>query len=111
MGLRVYPWELGSQQPSADPTEKGECRVQVNGQVYEIWWQKHSEGLVYALVRTEVEAGRALEPGAKTAVAYLVYDLVRQAVVCVHGTALDYGLFVDALERGLTHIAGEGNGV
>lgn len=109
MGLRVYPWELGSRQPSAGHTENGECRVQGNGQVYEIWWQKHPEGLVYALVRTEVEAGRALEPGAKTAVAYLVYDTVRKAIVCVHGTALDNKPFVDALEKGLTQITAEGN--
>ena len=111
MGLRVYPWELGSQQPSAGHVESGECHARVKGKVFEIWWQKHPEGLVYALVRTEVTVGRALEPGAKTAVTYLVYDIGREAILCVYGTALDSEPFVAALERSLKHIIAEGNAV
>lgn len=106
MVLRVYPWEIGTEE-WAVKLESGECRVKIGGEGYEIWWQKHPEKLIFAFVRTESGAGRALEPGAKTVVTYLVYDIHRNAIISIYGTALDSRPFVEAFSIGLKEIIKE----
>lgn len=99
----VLQWEV-------DPTDRearsGEAYLTIGDWEYRMWWQLHTRGLAYASIQAieddTLEHGTSARPHpVGTAVAVnLVYDLDREAVVAIYGTARDFRPFVEAFRQG-----------
>ena len=101
--MPVFQWEIDPSKP--DAKEYGEAEVERQGWIFRLWWQIHSAGLVYAAISAVCEeeeerpAARQHPIGRNVAV-NLVYDLQREGVVAIYGTALDFRPFVEVFIEG-----------
>ncbi|MHC4217742.1 MAG: iron-sulfur cluster assembly protein [Planctomycetota bacterium] len=98
----VYQWEIDPSDPAPD---SGEAQVRLADWEYDIWWQVHPAGLVYASIQAlqddSVTAGPQREhPMGRNVVVNVVFDRERRAVVAVYGTARDFRPFIEAFRIG-----------
>lgn len=98
----VYQWEIDPNDPAP---ESGEAQVRLADWEYDIWWQVHPAGLVYASIQAlqddPMTAGPQREhPMGRNVVVNVVYDRKRRAVVAVYGTARDFRPFIEAFRIG-----------
>jgi metal-sulfur cluster biosynthetic enzyme len=98
----VFQWEID---PSDASREYGESEVERDGWVFRMWWQMHPTGLVYASVSAiaeeqEERPGAREHPIGRNVAVNLVYDLRREGVVAIYGTALDFRPFVEVFLEG-----------
>lgn len=93
----VFQWEIDPADPAL---ESGDAHVLLDEWEYSIWWQRHSEGLLYAslqaLHRDEAGGPERAHPLGRNVVVNLVYDEHRQGIVAIYGTARDFRPFVEA---------------
>lgn len=109
----VFQWEVD---PSDSTRGYGESELERGGWIYRTWWQVHPARLVYASISAiggeieEPRPGVRPHPVGRNVVVNLVYDLRRQGVVAVYGTALDFRpfveVFLDAFGAGERETAG-----
>lgn len=108
----VFQWEIDPSDPQRQGY--GEHETERGGWVFRVWWQTHPAGLVYASVSAIADADDELRPFARAhpvgrnIAVNLVYDLRRQGVLAVYGTALDFRPFVEVFLEGFG--AGEARG-
>jgi len=98
----VYQWEMD---PSDGSLRSGESHVVLGAWEYDVWWQTHPSGLVYASLQAlrddSVTSGsERLHPVGRNVVVNLVYDVRRTGVVAIYGTARDFRPFIDAFRLG-----------
>ncbi len=98
----VYQWEIDPSDPVPD---SGEAQVRLADWEYDIWWQVHPAGLVYASIQAlqddAMTAGPQREhPMGRNVVVNVVFDRKRRAVVAVYGTARDFRPFIEAFRIG-----------
>jgi metal-sulfur cluster biosynthetic enzyme len=98
----VYQWEIDPNDPAPD---SGEAQVRLADWEYDIWWQVHPAGLVYASIQAlqddAMTGGPQREhPMGRNVVVNVVYDRKRRAVVAVYGTARDFRPFIEAFRIG-----------
>lgn len=95
----VFQWEIDPSDPARQPY--GESEVERDGWIFRSWWQVHPAGLVYASISaipdedTEDRTFARPHPIGRNVAVNLVYDLRRQGVVAVYGTAQDFRPFVE----------------
>lgn len=93
----VFQWEINPADPSL---ESGESHLTMDDWDYDIWWQLHPVGLLYASIqalRDDPAAGPERQhPVGRNVVVNLVYDQRRAGVVAIYGTARDFRPFVEA---------------
>lgn len=93
----VFQWEID---PTDSTLESGEVSVTQGDWEYEIWFQVHPVGLVYASIQALCEdpAGgpERQHPVGRNVAVNLVYDRRRGGVVAIYGTARDFRPFVEA---------------
>ncbi|MEK7685267.1 MAG: iron-sulfur cluster assembly protein [Verrucomicrobiota bacterium] len=99
----VFQWEIDPADPARQ--QYGESEVERGGWIFRIWWQVHPAGLVYASISAiseeEEERPQARQhPIGRNVAVNLVYDLRRQGVVAIYGTALDFRPFVEVFLEG-----------
>ncbi len=99
----VFQWEIDPSDPQRQ--HYGEHEVERDGWLFRVWWQVHPAGLVYASISAisdeEEERPHArLHPVGRSVAVNLVYDLRREGVVAVYGTALDFRPFVEVFLQG-----------
>jgi hypothetical protein len=100
----VFQWEIDPSDPRR--LEYGESELERDGWVFRVWWQVHPAGLVYASVSAmadEIQEERPhvrRHPVGRNVAVNLVYDLRRQGVVAIYGTALDFRPFVEVFLEG-----------
>ncbi len=102
----VYQWEID---PSDSTRKSGEADVKIGDWDYEIWWQGHPSDLVYAAIQalkddTVFDGPERTHPSGRNVVVNLVYDLRREAVVAIYGTARDFRPFVEAFRAGCDQV-------
>jgi metal-sulfur cluster biosynthetic enzyme len=97
--VRVFQWEIDPSNSSGLPY--GEHEVERGKWTFRLWWQVHPADLVYASISAIAQEddgahsfGRPHPIGRNVAV-NLVYDLRRQGIVAIYGTALDFRPFVE----------------
>lgn len=99
----VHQWEID---PRDESRESGEAHLEVGGWEYQMWWQEHPAGLVYASIQAlqADSVGRSgsarTHPVGRAVTVNLVYDRRRQAVVAIYGTARDFRPFVQVFQEG-----------
>lgn len=98
----VLQWEIDPADPSL---ESGEAQLTLGEWDYDIWWQAHPAGLIYASLQALDEDGvvagpERQHPLGRNVVVNLVYDRERRGVVAVYGTARDFRPFVEAFRIG-----------
>lgn len=99
----VFQWEIDPSDPERQ--QYGEAETERDGWIFRAWWQVHPAGLVYASISAigeeEEERPHARQhPIGRNVAVNLVYDLKRQGVVAVYGTALDFRPFVTVFLQG-----------
>lgn len=99
----VFQWQVD---PSDSTLPSGEPHVEFGGWEYDIWWQAHPAGLIYAAIQamSDDPAPAAMErqhPIGRNVVVNLVFDQKREGVIAVYGTARDFRPFVEAFRIGL----------
>ncbi|MBI4622221.1 MAG: DUF59 domain-containing protein [Verrucomicrobia bacterium] len=100
----VFQWEIDPSAPERH--EYGEAEKERNGWLFRTWWQVHPAGLVYASISaipdedTEERTFARPHPIGRNVAVNLVYDLRRQGVVAVYGTAQDFRPFVEVFLEG-----------
>ncbi len=99
----VFQWEIDPTDPARQ--QYGESEVERGGWIFRIWWQVHPAGLVYASISAmadeEEERPQARHhPIGRNVAVNLVYDLRRQGVAAIYGTALDFRPFVEVFLEG-----------
>ena len=98
----VYQWEIDP----ADPTLiSGEEHVQLGDWEYDIWWQQHPVGLIYASIQamdedTKTNGPERQHPVGRNVVVNLVFDKKRGGIIAVYGSATDFRPFVEAFKKG-----------
>jgi hypothetical protein len=98
----VYQWEIDPNDPAPD---SGEAQVRLADWEYDIWWQVHPAGLVYASIQAlqddrQTAGPQRAHPMGRNVVVNVVYDRERRAVVAVYGTARDFRPFIEAFRIG-----------
>lgn len=99
----VFQWEVN---PVNSTLQYGESEVERDGWIFRMWWQVHPAELVYASISAIAEEGEEARPFARrhpvgrNVAVNLVYDLRREGVVAVYGTALDFRPFVEVFLEG-----------
>ncbi|MBI2950018.1 MAG: DUF59 domain-containing protein [Verrucomicrobia bacterium] len=101
--IPVFQWEIDPSSPERQ--EYGEAEAERGGWIFRMWWQIHPDGLVYAAISAlgEEEEERPLarrHPIGRNVAVNLVYDLQREGVVAIYGTALDFRPFVEVFVEG-----------
>ncbi|MBI4661955.1 MAG: DUF59 domain-containing protein [Verrucomicrobia bacterium] len=101
--MPVFQWEIDPARPETQ--EYGEAEVERRGWIFRMWWQIHAAGLVYASISVicEEEEERPQErrhPIGRNVAVNLVYDLQREGVVAIYGTARDFRPFVEVFIDG-----------
>lgn len=99
--LPVFQWEID---PSDAAAETGEKHIHQGVWEYDIWWQVHPAELVYVSIQAmrddPVSGGpERKHPMGRNVVVNLVYDIRRQGVLSVYGTARDFRPFVEAFRE------------
>ncbi|MBI2926366.1 MAG: DUF59 domain-containing protein [Verrucomicrobia bacterium] len=95
----VFQWEIDPSDPARQ--QYGEHEVERGGWLFRLWWQVHPADLVYVSISAMAREGDEMRPSARqhpigrNVAVNLVYDLRRQGVVAVYGTALDFRPFVE----------------
>jgi metal-sulfur cluster biosynthetic enzyme len=95
----VFQWEIDPSDSSGLPY--GEHETERGGWLFRLWWQVHPADLVYASISAMAQEGDLVRPSARqhpigrNVAVNLVYDLQRQGVVAIYGTALDFRPFVE----------------
>jgi metal-sulfur cluster biosynthetic enzyme len=95
----VFQWEIDPSDSSG--RQYGEHEVERGGWMFRLWWQVHPADLVFASISAigdendEVRPFARQHPIGRNVAVNLVYDLRRQGVVAVYGTALDFRPFVE----------------
>jgi metal-sulfur cluster biosynthetic enzyme len=97
----VFQWEIDPHDPAR---ENGERDLVLDGWEFRVWWQVHPARLVYASIQAvrddaQDERGARRHPVGRNVVVNLVYDLERDGVVAIYGTARDFRPFVEAFRR------------
>ncbi len=98
----VHQWEIDPKDPDL---VSGESQVSLGEWEYDIWWQKHPAGLVYAAIQalhddTMTTGPQREHPMGRNVVVNIVWDDRRAAVVAVYGTARDFRPFIEAFRIG-----------
>ncbi len=98
----VYQWQIDPKDPAM---VSGEDQVRLGEWEYDIWWQKHPAGLVYAAIQalrddTITTGPQRAHPTGRNVVVNIVWDDRRGAVVAVYGTARDFRPFIEAFRVG-----------
>jgi hypothetical protein len=98
----VYQWQIDPKDPDR---VSGEDQVRIGEWEYDIWWQKHPAGLVYAAIQAlrddTISTGpQRPHPTGRNVVVNIVWDDHRGAVVAVYGTARDFRPFIEAFRVG-----------
>jgi len=94
----VFQWEID---PSDAALPYGEHEIERGNWTFRLWWQVHPADLVFASISALAQEGEGLRPNARqhpvghNVAVNLVYDLRRQGVVAIYGTALDFRPFVE----------------
>lgn len=99
----VFQWEIDPSDPERQ--QYGEAEIERDGWLFRTWWQVHPAGLVYASISAisdeeELRPQARAHPIGRNVAVNLVYDLRRQGVVAVYGTALDFRPFVEVFLQG-----------
>ena len=100
----VFQWEIDPSAPARQ--QYGEAETERDGWLFRTWWQVHPAGLVYASISaipdedTEERSYARPHPVGRNVAVNLVYDLRRQGVVAIYGTALDFRPFVEVFLEG-----------
>lgn len=115
-GLKVLQWEIDPHD-TAQTTRQHEVRI--GDWDYRVWWQAHPGGdLLYVSMQAMREdwiahEGASPHPVGRSEAVNLVFDVVREAVVAIYGTARDFRPFVKAFalarERDAAEAAETGN--
>lgn len=98
----VFQWEIDP----ADPTLiSGEEHVQMGDWEYDIWWQSHPVGLIYASIQamdddTKTSGPERQHPVGRNVVVNLVFDKKRGGIIAIYGSATDFRPFVEAFKIG-----------
>ena len=98
----VYQWQIDPKDPDL---VSGESQVRLGDWDYDIWWQEHPAGLVYAAIQalrddTMTTGPQREHPMGRNVVVNIVWDDRRRAVVAVYGTARDFRPFIEAFRVG-----------
>ncbi len=98
----VYQWQIDPKDPDM---VSGENHVRLGEWEYDIWWQEHPAGLVYAAIQalhddTMTTGPQRAHPTGRNVVVNIVWDDRRGAVVAVYGTARDFRPFIEAFRVG-----------
>ena len=98
----VYQWQIDPKDPDL---VSGESQVRIGEWDYDIWWQEHPAGLVYAAIQalhddTMTTGPQRPHPTGRNVVVNIVWDDHRGAVVAVYGTARDFRPFIEAFRIG-----------
>ncbi len=98
----VYQWQIDPKDPEM---VSGESHVTLGEWEYDIWWQEHPAGLVYAAIQalrddTMTSGPQREHPMGRNVVVNIVWDDRRRAVVAVYGTARDFRPFIEAFRVG-----------
>jgi hypothetical protein len=98
----VYQWQIDPKDPAL---VSGEKNVTLGEWEYDIWWQEHPAGLVYAAIQalrddTMTAGPQRPHPTGRNVVVNIVWDDRRGAVVAVYGTARDFRPFIEAFRVG-----------
>jgi metal-sulfur cluster biosynthetic enzyme len=98
----VYQWQIDPKDPDL---VSGEKHVSLGEWEYDIWWQEHPSGLVYAAIQalhddTMTTGPQREHPMGRNVVVNIVWDDRRGAVVAVYGTARDFRPFIEAFRIG-----------
>ena len=94
----VFQWEID---PSDPGRQYGEHEVERGGWLFRLWWQVHPADLVYVSISAMAREADEMRPSARqhpigrNVAVNLVYDLRREGVVAIYGTALDFRPFVE----------------
>ncbi len=99
----VFQWEIDPSDPGRQ--QYGESEVERDGWIFRMWWQLHPAGLVYASISAIVEEDEQQpharhHPIGRNIAVNLVYDLRRQGVAAIYGTAQDFRPFVEVFVEG-----------
>ena len=99
----VFQWEIDPSHPQRQ--RYGEAEIEREGWLFQMWWQVHPVGLVYASIAATAEEheerlGARPHPVGRNIAVNLVYDLRREGIVAVYGTALDFRPFVEVFLEG-----------
>lgn len=98
----VFQWEIDP----GDPTLiSGEEHVQMGDWEYDIWWQSHPVGLIYASIQAMDEDNKTggperQHPVGRNVVVNLVFDRKRDGIIAIYGSATDFRPFVEAFRVG-----------
>ncbi|MDP7030518.1 MAG: iron-sulfur cluster assembly protein [Phycisphaerales bacterium] len=98
----VPQWEIDPANPALN---SGEAHVRIDAWDFEIWWQQHPDDLTYVAIQAmsddPVTGGpERKHPIGRNVVVNLVYDIRRESVVAVYGTARDFRPFIEAFRIG-----------
>jgi len=98
----VPQWDIDPANPSL---VSGEAHVRIDAWDFEIWWQHHPDELMYVAIQAmsddPVTGGpERKHPIGRNVVVNLVYDIRRESVVAVYGTARDFRPFIEAFRIG-----------
>lgn len=98
----VYQWQIDPKDPDM---VSGESQVRLGDWEYDIWWQEHPAGLVYAAIQalrddTMTSGPQRPHPTGRNVVVNIVWDDRRGGVVAVYGTARDFRPFIEAFRVG-----------
>lgn len=102
----VFQWEID---PLDAERRVGEADVERDGWEHRIWWQVHPRGLAYASIQAMPApnpSDGAGHPVGRVVAVNLVYDLERDAVVAVYGTAGDFRPFISVFLEAFTEDTG-----
>ncbi len=99
---RVLQWDID---PTNAEYESGESTVSLVDWQFEIWWQKHPSELMYVAIQAMHEddidqESERKHPVCRFVVVNLVYDLSRESVISIYGTARDFRPFIEAFQIG-----------
>ena len=99
---KVLQWDID---PTNSDYESGESTVSLVDWQFEIWWQKHPSNLMYVAIQAMHEdeidqEGERKHPVGRNVVVNLVYDLNRESIISVYGTARDFRPFIEAFQIG-----------
>lgn len=99
----VFQWEID---PGDVGRAGGEVHVELGDWEYDVWWQAHPAELLYVSIQALRDDDSAAgpqrpHPVGRNVVVNMVYDVRRNGVVAIYGTARDFRPFVEALRIGL----------
>lgn len=100
----VFQWEIDPSAP--EQQHYGEAETERDGWLFRTWWQVHPSGLVYASISafpdedTEERPYARPHPVGRNVAVNVVYDLRRQGIAAIYGTAQDFRPFVEVFLEG-----------